>query len=98
LWRKGGPLLNDPTSGVSPSDYGVWRAHFGETTFIPASTLTRGLVHYVTSFSGAGVGSYGVPEPTSVILVGIGIAAALAGGRNNFGRHNHLSNELWTRR
>ena len=24
LWRNGGPLMNDPTNGVQPEDYGVW--------------------------------------------------------------------------
>ncbi len=24
-WRNGGPLQNDPTNGVQPEDYGVWR-------------------------------------------------------------------------
>jgi hypothetical protein len=32
LWRKGGPLQNDPTSGVSPSDYTYWRSRFGATS------------------------------------------------------------------
>jgi hypothetical protein len=31
LWRNGGPLQNDPTQGVQPEDYGVWRANFGRT-------------------------------------------------------------------
>ena len=31
LWRNGGPLQNDPTPGVQPADYDVWRAHFGQT-------------------------------------------------------------------
>jgi hypothetical protein len=30
LWRKGGTLQNDPTAGVQPSDFDVWRAHFGQ--------------------------------------------------------------------
>jgi hypothetical protein len=29
LWRDGGPLANDPTSGVQPADYDFWRANFG---------------------------------------------------------------------
>jgi hypothetical protein len=32
LWRKGGPLINDPTSGVDPSDYTYWRSRFGATS------------------------------------------------------------------
>jgi hypothetical protein len=31
LWRNGGPLANDPTEGVQPEDYTVWRANFGRT-------------------------------------------------------------------
>jgi hypothetical protein len=31
LWRDGGPLQNDPTSGVQPEDYDVWRASFGNS-------------------------------------------------------------------
>ena len=30
LWRKGGPLLNDPTpADVGPDDYTYWRLRFG---------------------------------------------------------------------
>jgi PEP-CTERM motif len=32
LWRKGGPLLNDPTPGVQAADYDYWRSRFGATT------------------------------------------------------------------
>ncbi len=65
------------------ADYDVWRSHFGETSAAPPSTLLRGLVHYVTSFSASALGSgASVPEPSGVLLVGIGLAAALAGGRN----------------
>jgi hypothetical protein len=31
LWRKGGPLQNDPTPGVQPADYTFWRSRFGAT-------------------------------------------------------------------
>jgi hypothetical protein len=31
LWRDGGTLQNDPTPGVQPGDYNVWRANFGKT-------------------------------------------------------------------
>jgi hypothetical protein len=82
LWRKGGPLQNDPTPGVQPADYTFWRAHFGNTGGggIGTSTLFRGPVFYVTSFSGLGSGS-SVPEPTGVILCGIGIATLAVGSR-----------------
>jgi hypothetical protein len=73
LWRNGGPLLNDPTPGVQAGDYGVWRAAFGQTGGPSGpSTLINGFVRYVTSGVGAGGA---VPEPTSVFLVGIGLAA-----------------------
>lgn len=32
LWRKGGPLQNDPTPGVQPADYTFWRSRFGANT------------------------------------------------------------------
>ncbi len=31
LWRDGGPLQNDPTPGVQPADYNLWKANFGKT-------------------------------------------------------------------
>jgi hypothetical protein len=30
-WRNGGPLQNDPTPGVQPADYDVWRAPLGRS-------------------------------------------------------------------
>ena len=82
LWRKGGTLQNDPTPGVQPADYTFWRAHFGNTGggASGTSTLFRGPVFYVTSFSGLGSGS-SVPEPTGVVLCGIGIATLAVGSR-----------------
>jgi hypothetical protein len=82
LWRKGGPLQNDPTAGVQPADYDFWRARFGNTGGGPIgpSTLVRGVVSYVTSFSGAGSGS-AVPEPSGLFLVGVGMATLAPGGR-----------------
>jgi hypothetical protein len=32
LWRKGGPLQNDPTPGVQAADYTYWRSRFGATS------------------------------------------------------------------
>jgi hypothetical protein len=72
LWRKGGPLQNDPTPGVQPGDYTVWRANFAQTGGPSGpSTLLPGFVRYVTSGSGSGGA---VPEPTSMFFVGIGSA------------------------
>src|SRR5262249_23640652 len=48
LWRKGGPLQNDPTPGVQPGDYDVWRAHFGQTPGA-GSSLSAGAVPEPTS-------------------------------------------------
>jgi hypothetical protein len=52
LWRNGGPLMNDPTNGIQPEDYNVWRANFGRTPGGGASL---------------GDGS-AVPEPTGLVL------------------------------
>src|SRR5262245_30399917 len=163
LWRKGGPLQNDPTPGVQAGDYDVWRANFGKTVntlnptawtslqdqnllgfpagngtgngweedggsrgavlgeswltgnsavvnattlnlgaafnigspqnlefyysvvpdnglgpFTGPGSLVRGFVRYVTS--GAGTAA-SIPEPASVIFVGIGLATLMVGGR-----------------
>ena len=78
LWRNVGPLSNDPTPGVQPEDYGVWRANIGQTGGPSGpSTLINGFVRYVTSGVGAGAA---VPEPTSVYLVGIGLGIFAASG------------------
>jgi hypothetical protein len=51
----------------------------GNGNFVGPGTLVRGFVRYVTS--GSGSGSL-VPEPSSIILVGMGLFASLAvGGR-----------------
>ena len=81
LWRKkngqNASLPNDLTSGtVNDDDYFVWRANFGNTT--GASALVTGFVRYVTSGSGSGSA---VPEPTGVVLAGLGFAFVAAAGR-----------------
>jgi hypothetical protein len=39
LWRNGGTLQNDPTPGVQPEDFGVWRENFGKTSAGSAASL-----------------------------------------------------------
>lgn len=84
VWRKSNgqnvTLPNDSTPGtVSAADYTVWRANFGQTAAPSGpSTLVTGFVRYVTS--GLGSGS-AVPEPTSVVLAGLGFAFVVGAGR-----------------
>jgi hypothetical protein len=85
LWRKNNglnvTLPNDSTPGsVGPADYTVWRANFGRTGGPTGpGTLTPGFIRYVTSFSGAGAAV--VPEPGTILLVGIGFAFVALGER-----------------
>jgi fibronectin-binding autotransporter adhesin len=65
VWRKGGPLANDPTPGVQPSDYGFWRAHFGSPPGAGAGLQ-----------SGSAV-----PEPATLILAAPWFALLLSGRR-----------------
>ena len=58
LWRKGGPLQNDPTPGVQPADYTFWRSRFGATS---------------GSGSGVGAAA-AVPEPAAFCLAMIAVA------------------------
>jgi len=79
VWRNAGPndtLPNDPTPGtVNQSDYNTWRSNFGASSTVP-STQFRGLVHYVSSFTGSAAA---VPEPSCVLLVGISLSMLLTG-------------------
>ena len=61
LWRNGGPLMNDPTNGVQPEDYGVWRANFGKTNPGSAASLAA-------SGAGAGVVRYNVVDGSRRLL------------------------------
>jgi hypothetical protein len=65
------------TLGDTPN-YNLWKENFGATGGVPTGpgTLTRGYVSYVTSFSGSAT----IPEPSSVVLVGIGLAGIAAVG------------------
>jgi len=59
LWRKGGPLQNDPTPGIQAADYDFWRSHFGNTS---------------GSGSSLGDGA-AVPEPGILSLAVLGLLA-----------------------
>jgi hypothetical protein len=43
LWRDGGPLQNDPTPGVQPEDYNVWRTNFGLSAVAGSSLGAAGV-------------------------------------------------------
>lgn len=67
MWRK--------TDGT-PAGYNAWRANFGATgASAGPSTLVRGFVRYVSSGAGGAV-----PEPSTVLLVGLGLASFALGG------------------
>lgn len=69
-WQQGFGTTFDAT------DLANWQAEFGSVGGPGGtSTLVTGFVRYVTSAATA------VPEPTSVILVGMGLATILAGRR-----------------
>lgn len=94
VWRKklnqSVTLPNDSTPGtVTNADYIEWRNHFGKTLTTPPSTLVRGLVHYVTAFSGAALGDGSVPEPSCVLLVGAGLLMGLTSSRRRKPPVNH---------
>jgi PEP-CTERM motif len=70
VWRK--------TIGTQAA-YNTWRANFGATGGPTGpSTLVQGFVRYVTSGPGAGSA---VPEPSTVIFVGMGLALLALIGR-----------------
>ncbi len=81
LWRNGGPLQNDPTAGVQPGDYTVWRQNFGNTGggLVGEDTFRIGTVRF-TSGSGAGTVLMAVPEPSATLLLIIGLAGVSALG------------------
>jgi hypothetical protein len=69
-WRNGGPLQNDPTEGVQPEDYNVWRANFGRTAGGGAAAGT--------SLTGTAV-----PEPATLLLLA-GMALTMVVARRCF--------------
>jgi hypothetical protein len=77
LWRKGGPLQNDPTPGFQdPGDYNFWRSRFG-----------------ATSGSGSLTNVPAVPEPVTAALVVLGVAGGvgLSGRRKGCKSHRNTS-------
>lgn len=86
LWRDSRGQNVTPGSGadgdgdglIDNDDYGVWKSAFGDSAPSAPSMLTTSFVRYV----GGGASLSAVPEPASMILVGLGIAAmGLMGGR-----------------
>ena len=71
-------IPNDTTPGtVSPEDYNIWRANFGLSGGGAAgpSTLMQGFVRYI------GPAASAVPEPSSILLAGLGIASLVVAPR-----------------
>ncbi len=75
VWRK---TINTPAA------YDLWKQNFGAVAESAGpSTLVQGFVRYVTSGSG---GVSAAPEPSAVLLVGIGLASLVLGGRRTDGQ------------
>jgi hypothetical protein len=66
LWRNGGDLQNDPTPGVQPEDYNIWRANFGRTSAGGSGVLAAAAV----------------PEPATILLLLLPAAMAGLARRN----------------
>ena len=73
-------LPNDTTPGtVTSADYTVWKTNYGQSAAVSGtSTLITGFVKYVTSGVGAGAA---VPEPSTVLLFGVGLTLVAGTGR-----------------
>ncbi len=66
----------DGDMDVDAADLAVWKGDFG-SGFSGAGVLQTGFIRYVTGAATA------VPEPSTVLLAGLGIAALALGRRNN---------------
>ena len=49
LWRDGGHLQNDNTTGNQPGDYDVWRANFGNTNLVLTASTAGAVPEPATS-------------------------------------------------
>jgi hypothetical protein len=63
LWRNGGPLQNDPTSGVSSADYTYWRSRLGATS----------------GSGSAFSANAAVPEPSVLVMAMVALSVACFG-------------------
>jgi hypothetical protein len=74
-------IPNDSTPGmVTNADYDEWRANFGESGPPSGpSTLMQGFVRYITPAAATAT----VPEPSSLMYVGIGLASLRVTRRRN---------------
>jgi hypothetical protein len=72
LWRKNNntavTLPNDSTPGTDPSDYAVWRAHFGQTAGSGSGS----------GATGSASASAGVPEPATAMILIVGMLVLAA--------------------
>ncbi len=79
VWRKEGPLFNDPIPGTMPDDYTVWRMRYGATT----------------SASAASINSNPIPEPrASTLFLFAPVAMFFRWTTANSGKHRQAQTQL----
>lgn len=88
-WQRGAGMTSGATKAdgdangdqaVDSEDLALWEADYGTEGITGTGVLTAGDVVYVTSFADA---TAAVPEPSSVLIVGVGLLGLLAGGRHS---------------